>query len=166
MLLSSVISRVDSALAGLPDPASAEMLQRANQEDVPYQPHPSKTTTSGALSYYYVASRGTNHPDADRPGDIRTASGANSVPRGALTPTAVPLSLNPRSDHNLWGVTVDNRYFVWRSGVGITADGNIVYAMGLALSARCPCAPSPNCCTVRARCGRWSSTSTPSGSRS
>jgi hypothetical protein len=34
------------------------------------------------------------------------------------------------SDHNLWGVTVDNRYFVWRSGVGITADGNIVYAMG------------------------------------
>jgi hypothetical protein len=67
MLLSSVISWVGSALAGLPDSASAEMLQRAN-----------------------VASRGTNHPDADRPGDIRTASGANSVPRGALTPTAVP----------------------------------------------------------------------------
>ncbi len=40
------------------------------------------------------------------------------------------------SDHNLWGVTVDNRYFVWRSGVGITADGNIVYAMGPALSVR------------------------------
>jgi hypothetical protein len=40
------------------------------------------------------------------------------------------------SDHNLWGVTVDNRYFVWRSGVGITADGNIVYAIGPALSVR------------------------------
>jgi hypothetical protein len=40
------------------------------------------------------------------------------------------------SDHDLWGVTVDNRYFVWRSGVGITADGNIVYAMGPALSMR------------------------------
>ena len=40
------------------------------------------------------------------------------------------------SDNNLWGVTVDNRYFVWRSGVGITADGNIVYAMGPALSVR------------------------------
>ena len=74
MLLSSVISEVGSALAGLPDSASAEMLQRAN-----------------------VASRGTNHPDADRPGDIRTASGANSVPRGALTPTAVPLSSTPAS---------------------------------------------------------------------
>ncbi|MEU0506837.1 hypothetical protein [Nocardia sp. NPDC005998] len=32
--------------------------------------------------------------------------------------------------------TVDNRYFVWRSGVDITADGNIVYAMGPALSVR------------------------------
>jgi hypothetical protein len=42
------------------------------------------------------------------------------------------------SDHNLWGVAVDNRYFVWRSGVGITADGNIVYAMGPALSVRTP----------------------------
>lgn len=29
-----------------------------------------------------------------------------------------------------------HRYFVWRSGVGITADGNIVYAMGPALSVR------------------------------
>ncbi|NUP47198.1 MAG: hypothetical protein HOW97_07765 [Catenulispora sp.] len=39
-------------------------------------------------------------------------------------------------DKNLWGVTVKNAYFVWRSGIGITADGNVVYAMGPALSVR------------------------------
>jgi hypothetical protein len=31
-------------------------------------------------------------------------------------------------------VTIKNAHFVWRSGIGITADGNIVYAMGPALS--------------------------------
>ena len=39
-------------------------------------------------------------------------------------------------DKNLWGVTVKNAYFVWRSGIGVTADGNVVYAMGPALSVR------------------------------
>ena len=37
-------------------------------------------------------------------------------------------------DKKLWGLTIKNAYFVWRSGIGITADGNIVYAMGPALS--------------------------------
>ena len=39
-------------------------------------------------------------------------------------------------DKNLWGVTVKNAYFVWRSGIGITKDGNVVYAIGPALSVR------------------------------
>jgi hypothetical protein len=39
-------------------------------------------------------------------------------------------------DTTLWGLTVDNAFFVWRSGVGITANGDIVYAMGPALSVR------------------------------
>ncbi|WP_041540160.1 phosphodiester glycosidase family protein [Catenulispora acidiphila] len=39
-------------------------------------------------------------------------------------------------DKKLWGVTVKNAYFVWRSGIGVTADGNLVYAMGPALSVR------------------------------
>jgi hypothetical protein len=39
-------------------------------------------------------------------------------------------------DKKLWGVTVKNAYYVWRSGIGITADGNLVYAMGPALSVR------------------------------
>ena len=33
-----------------------------------------------------------------------------------------------------WGYTIRNAYYVWRSGIGVTADGNIVYAMGPALS--------------------------------
>ena len=47
--------------------------------------------------------------------------------------------VNPSVDSenkNLWGVTVKNAYFVWRSGIGVTADGNIVYAVGPALSVR------------------------------
>ena len=33
-----------------------------------------------------------------------------------------------------WGFTVKNSYYVWRSGVGVTASGDIVYAAGNALS--------------------------------
>jgi hypothetical protein len=40
------------------------------------------------------------------------------------------------TDKKLWGVTVKNAFFVWRSGVGITANGDIVYAMGPTLSVR------------------------------
>lgn len=45
--------------------------------------------------------------------------------------------INPQvnsDDKKLWGVTIKNAYFVWRSGIGITADGDIVYAIGPALS--------------------------------
>jgi hypothetical protein len=33
-----------------------------------------------------------------------------------------------------WGYTIKNDFFVWRSGVGIKSDGNIVYVAGNALS--------------------------------
>ena len=36
---------------------------------------------------------------------------------------------------NRWGVTIGNRYYVWRSGIGVTAGGQLVYAAGNALSA-------------------------------
>jgi hypothetical protein len=52
------------------------------------------------------------------------------VDNGQVNPTV------DSSDINLWGVTVKNANYVWRSGVGITADGNIVYAMGPTLSVR------------------------------
>ena len=35
-----------------------------------------------------------------------------------------------------WGATIGNAAFVWRSGVGVTATGDVVYVMGDALSAR------------------------------
>jgi hypothetical protein len=52
------------------------------------------------------------------------------VDNGQVNPTV------DSSDINLWGVTVKNANYVWRSGVGITADGNIVYAMGPTLTVR------------------------------
>ncbi len=38
--------------------------------------------------------------------------------------------------HDRWGATVGNKVFVWRSGVGVTADGALVYAAGPSLSAK------------------------------
>jgi hypothetical protein len=35
-----------------------------------------------------------------------------------------------------WGATIKGAYFVWRSGLGIRADGNLVYVAGDALSVR------------------------------
>jgi len=66
------------------------------------------------------------------------------------------------SDHNLWASpsTIATSSGAPASVSPRTETSSTPWAL------RCPCAPSPNCCTVRARCGRWSSTSTPSGSRS
>jgi hypothetical protein len=36
-----------------------------------------------------------------------------------------------RDDHTRWGETLGGRVFVWRSGVGIDAHGNLVYAAGV-----------------------------------
>jgi len=74
----------------------------------------------------------------------------NSGPDFSMSPNVVGVrqnltllvdngQINPSvdsDDKNLWGVTVKNAYFVWRSGIGVTADGNVVYAMGPALSVR------------------------------
>jgi hypothetical protein len=35
-----------------------------------------------------------------------------------------------------WGATVGNKVFVWRSGIGVTADGALVYVGGPSLSAK------------------------------
>jgi hypothetical protein len=35
-----------------------------------------------------------------------------------------------------WGATLGGGYYVWRSGIGITADGRIIYAYGPALDVR------------------------------
>lgn len=35
-----------------------------------------------------------------------------------------------------WGATVDGAYFVWRTGIGVREDGDLVFVLGDALSAR------------------------------
>ncbi len=37
---------------------------------------------------------------------------------------------------NGWGLTLGGKYFVWRSGIGVTATGRLVYVYGPALSVR------------------------------
>ena len=47
--------------------------------------------------------------------------------------------LSPRIDaatQSTWGATLGGGAYVWRSGVGVTAAGDVVFAMGDALSAR------------------------------
>ena len=61
-----------------------------------------------------------------------------------------------------WGATVGNSYYVWRSGIGVTASGAVVLVEGNRSRRR----PSPTCCSGPARSARWSWTSTVTGPRS
>ena len=47
-----------------------------------------------------------------------------------------PVSGLDENPGDRWGATVGNKVFVWRSGVGVTADGALVYVGGPALSAK------------------------------
>ena len=47
----------------------------------------------------------------------------------------IPASVNTDVQSN-WGATLGGAYYVWRSGVGVTADGRIIFAYGPALDAR------------------------------
>jgi hypothetical protein len=48
---------------------------------------------------------------------------------------AVPASVDSNVESS-WGATLGGAYYVWRSGIGITKDGRIVFAYGPALSVR------------------------------
>jgi hypothetical protein len=47
----------------------------------------------------------------------------------------VPASVDSDVE-SAWGPTIGGKYFVWRSGVGVTADGRVVFVYGPALSVR------------------------------
>src|SRR6202012_94063 len=47
----------------------------------------------------------------------------------------VPASVD-QNVQSQWGATLGGGYYVWRSGIGVTGDGRIVYAYGPALSVR------------------------------
>jgi hypothetical protein len=67
--------------------------------------------------------------------DVRAWTGGSSVPAGVeWARQNLPLIVengrpNPNlSDGPAWGITVNNAVRVWRSGVGVTAQGDLVYA--------------------------------------
>jgi hypothetical protein len=67
--------------------------------------------------------------------DVQAWAGGTDVPAGvAFARQNLPLivengHLNPNlSDGPAWGVTVGNAIRVWRSGVGVDAHGNVIYA--------------------------------------
>ncbi|SEL20330.1 phosphodiester glycosidase family protein [Streptacidiphilus jiangxiensis] len=47
----------------------------------------------------------------------------------------VPASVDTNIESG-WGLTIGGAYFVWRSGIGVTADGRVVFVYGPALSVR------------------------------
>jgi hypothetical protein len=47
----------------------------------------------------------------------------------------IPASIDQNIESN-WGATIGGAYYVWRSGVGVTRDGRIIFAYGPALDAR------------------------------
>jgi hypothetical protein len=67
--------------------------------------------------------------------DVRTWTGASQIPSGVQWARQnLPLIVesghpNPNlSNGPAWGMTVDNAVRVWRSGIGVTAQGDLVYA--------------------------------------
>lgn len=52
------------------------------------------------------------------------------VDNGGVTPNAI------NGGYALWGRTTTNSMYTWRSGVGITANGNLLYAVGPSLTAK------------------------------
>jgi hypothetical protein len=59
--------------------------------------------------------------------------------RQNLLPIVVGGKVPPTVDQNVetsWGATLGGGYYVWRSGIGITADGRIIFVYGPALDVR------------------------------
>ena len=59
--------------------------------------------------------------------------------RQNLRPVVVNGRVPPSVDQNVqtnWGATLGGGYFVWRSGIGVTADGRIIFVYGPALDVR------------------------------
>ena len=63
------------------------------------------------------------------------------------------------NDTTRWGFTLGNQVYVWRSGVGVTANGALVYVGGPDLNIT----DLADVLVRRGRSGPWSSTSTPTG---
>jgi hypothetical protein len=70
--------------------------------------------------------------------DLRMTSqvvGVRQNLRPIIDHGVIPVSVD-QNVQSQWGSTLGGGYYVWRSGVGVTRDGRIVYAYGPALSVR------------------------------
>jgi hypothetical protein len=47
----------------------------------------------------------------------------------------IPADIDQNTESN-WGATIGGAYYVWRSGVGVTSDGRVIFAYGPALDAQ------------------------------
>ena len=83
------------------------------------------TTSDGRVQ---VGSWGTDVTMSPRVASVRQNL-VLIVDKGSVVP-----SINDNTGER-WGQTISYRAFVWRSGVGVTASGDVVFAMGNGLSA-------------------------------
>ena len=94
------------------------------------------TLTPGAASMVYYRDGRMAIGVWDR--DVRMTSqvaGVRQNLRLIIDHGAIPVSVD-QNVQSQWGATLGGGYYVWRSGIGVTRDGRIVYAYGPALSVR------------------------------
>ncbi|WP_035798316.1 phosphodiester glycosidase family protein [Kitasatospora mediocidica] len=94
------------------------------------------TLTSGAASLVYYkdghATVGTWDDGVNMTPDV---VGVRQNLRLIVDQSAVPDDVDSHIESG-WGLTIGGAYFVWRSGIGVTPDGRLVFAYGPALSVR------------------------------
>jgi hypothetical protein len=64
-----------------------------------------------------------------------SVAGVRQNLRPIVQDSRIPASINQNVQAN-WGATLGGGYYVWRSGIGVTRDGRVIYVYGPALSAR------------------------------
>jgi hypothetical protein len=92
---------------------------------------------TGAASMVYYRDGGLTIGTWNQNGLVMTPAVAGV--RQNLLPIVAGGQVPPAVDQNVqanWGATLGGGYYVWRSGIGITADGRIIFAYGPALDVR------------------------------
>lgn len=94
------------------------------------------TLTQGAASLVFYKSGRVSVGQWGR--DVRMAPDVEGVRQNLrliVDHGTVPASVNSNITTS-WGATLGGGYYVWRSGIGVTRDGRVVFAYGPALSVR------------------------------
>jgi hypothetical protein len=88
----------------------------------------------GAASMVYYRGGGFAIGTWDENGLVMTPDvvGVRQNLRPIVTGGRVPAAVNQDVETN-WGATLGGGYYVWRSGIGVTADGRVIFVYGPAL---------------------------------